>query len=97
MNLIKLRDNILKWAALLALFLAMLKFVVMPWIQAVVRAESNKVLYVIYSEFHDSYFIIPNKQPHHNAKLHRLKEKQKIYRDYIATDYKNGLTTSLED
>lgn len=88
-----IRGHIISWVAFCGMMIALLKFLVMPWIQEVSRAESNRVLYVIYSELHSSYEAIPNKLPHHNAKLHELKEKQHIYRGFIQADYEKGLTT----
>jgi len=79
----KLKEHALSWIALCAAALSGIEYYVTPKIQEIARDESNRVLYVYYSELSESYIAIPDKQPHQEARLAHILDKRNYYRDMV--------------
>lgn len=80
------------WIGLILMCLAGLEWYLLPEMRKVARTESNRVLYLYYSELAESYEAIPDKKPHQIGRLSEVRNKRDLYRSYMAADYKEGIS-----
>ena len=79
----KFRKELISWAAFFALFMSAQKFYLLPEMEKIARKESNRVLYIYYSELVERYIAIPDKLPHQEASLNDMISKRELYKSFI--------------